>query len=395
MITKLHISHLRNLSDVSLSLGSCNVFVGDNGSGKTSLLESIFLLSRGKSFRHFETKRYINHTANACTVWATVAQDDDESTFAIAKYKDDTKTKLRHNQTPLASQAILTKQFPTLLIDPSTMEILEDGTANRRQLLDWLCFHSVPTFHHDWLDYQRLLKQRNALLKNAGQLPPHSHAFEQLCQQIGAWDSQLSIYAHKLHATRQAVFDEWLVQFNEQLTALLPEYANQIVFRYQAGFDDDNTLSTILADRLIADIELGYTRIGAHRADLSIALHTPLANGKTHKEQAVNVLSRGEKKLLITALKLSGLPQVCQANPNATPLVLIDDLDSELDGNARRLLLGSLAKLPCQLFMSSLSPTLLDELNEIFAEYPHKKPLAFALKDGTITPITPPLLDNL
>ncbi len=353
MIKTLKIHHLRNLSDIDVSLGAVNVFVGNNGSGKTSLLEAIYLLSRGKSFRHFEAKRYISHHHDSCTVWADLT----ETTLAITKHKDDSKNQIRYNHTPAPNQSLLTKHLPVLLIDPSGMDILEDGSANRRQLLDFLCFHCTGEFHGVWLNYQRLLKQRNALLKTAQSYPKNTQAYHSLVSQIKAWDNSMSQYASQLHALRQAVFDEWQVVFDDSVASLLPSYGGQIGLGYQAGFDTDHALKDLLGERLEQDIELGYTRIGNHRADLTIGIKTTLDNGKTHKEQAVNVLSRGEKKLLITALKLSGLPQICRHAPS-TPMVLIDDIDSELDDKTNQLLLQTLLNLPCQLFISSLNDAL-------------------------------------
>ncbi|MDO4427415.1 MAG: DNA replication and repair protein RecF [Moraxella sp.] len=380
MIDTLKIKDLRNLGDISLSLGAVNVFIGKNGSGKTSLLESVFLLSRGKSFRHFEAKRYISHTKDTCTIWAAVGDDS----FAIAKHKDpNTKTDLRHNQSPLSGQATLTKRLPTLIIDPSGMDILEDGSASRRQLLDWLCFHTEDGFHTAWLNYQRLLKQRNALLKTAQAAPEHSEKRTALIAQIHAWDSGLSEYAHQLHAMRQTAFLRWQATFATLIDTLLPAYQGQINLGLLAGFDTDTPLKTHLAQRLAQDIELGYTRVGVHRADLTISLKSPLDNGKTHKEQAVNVLSRGEKKLLITALKLSSLMEVCTQTTDSTPLVLIDDIDSELDENATMLLLKTLLGLPCQLFISSLNESLVHHLKN----HTKKDLRVFSLAQGKATPL--------
>ncbi|MFZ3076194.1 MAG: DNA replication and repair protein RecF, partial [Psychrobacter glacincola] len=108
MIERLQISYLRNLNQVNLSATACNVTIGANGSGKTSLLEAIFLLSRGKSFRHHQPKRYIQHHQNAATVHAKLS---DGCSLAIQKQADAT-TILRLNQSTVYNQSILTEQLP-------------------------------------------------------------------------------------------------------------------------------------------------------------------------------------------------------------------------------------------------------------------------------------------
>lgn len=347
MIHELRIHALRNLSQASLSFTRCNVIIGENGSGKTSLLEAVFLLSRGKSFRHHEPKRYIQHHAKSCVVWARI---DHQKTIAIQKQLDGlglASTLLKLNQSTISSQSALSFLLPTLLIDPTSMSLLEEGSANRRQLIDWLAFHVEPRFYPQWLSYQRLLKQRNALLKSA----------YLSVSELSAWDRELSASAYVLHECRKAVFVRWQAFFDVMIARLLPQYQGKIRLSYQAGFDVQAGLFEVLQQRLNQDKELGYTRIGAHRADVVIALKSTSEQGDWLREQAVNVLSRGEKKLLITALKLSQLQMICEHLSDIKPVVLIDDVDAELDDGAIRVLLDTVLDLPCQLFITSLQET--------------------------------------
>lgn len=357
-----------------MSLGACNVFVGDNGSGKTSLFEALFLLARGKSFRHFEAKRYITHGTERCIVWAMT---DTGERFAIAKHKSaDHPSQLRHNDLPIKNQATLTQLLPSVLIDPSGMHILEDGTASRRQLIDWLCFHCKPNFYQNWLAHQRQLKQRNALLKIA-QTAQNPAPF---IAQLHAIDEILVKYATALHNDRQTVFDAWRPHFDDCLAQLLPQYQNAIRLTLLAGFDQKIPLKHHLQERLMQDIEQGYTRVGVHRADVSITLHGTA--DAPSKEQAVNVLSRGEKKLLIVALKISGLALLDPANP---PMVLIDDFDSELDKNARTRLLSLLKDEPYQVFINSVNADIVNELTPIWGEK-GRGVVVYDLQNGQIIP---------
>ena len=399
MIERLQISHLRNLTQVNLQPAACNVIIGANGSGKTSLLEAIFLLSRGKSFRHHQPKRYIQHHQNATTVHAKI---NDGSTLAIQKQADAT-TVLRLNQITVYNQSILTEQLPTLLIDPSTMDMLEQGSASRRQLLDWLVFHMKQGFHPQWIAYQRLLKQRNSLLKQ------RRHLTHVQLAELRAWDKGLSTHAALIHHYRETIFEAWQPYFSESIAQLLPAYAEQLSLSYNAGYDTSIALDIQLNERLEQDLQLGYTRIGNHRADIhvhwrSIASEQRATDKKNAsfevnestklpvlKEQAANILSRGEKKLLITALRLSQLPLLLNvknnsdlarsdAKLNATPVVLLDDITAELDERAIEILLATLAQLPCQVFMSSLTDSILPMINEYWSE-----PKVFHMKQGEIS----------
>ena len=369
MIEALRIHNFRNLDEIRLQLGGCNVFVGANGSGKTSLLEAVFLLSRGKSFRHHEPKRYITHTKLSTTIWAKTTN----GVLSLQKTLSDgtATTLLKINGNTAKNQSLLSHQLPVCVLDPSGMTLLEEGSQTRRQLLDWLVFHMKPAFYETWLAHERLLRQRNLLLK--------SPAIHQRLNELHAWDYQLSQYAQKLHEYRQAVFERWQDYFKVMLGHFLPKYAGQMTLSYQAGFNETLGLAVILKERLVLDIEMGYTRIGAHRSDVLVAFRS----GQGHKEQAVNVLSRGEKKLLICALKLAQLQLLC--DEGRTPVILIDDIDAELDKVAINTLLAMLLKLPCQLFITSLSDDIMGVIDE-FQKTAHDKTMTvFDVKDGNIT----------
>lgn len=425
MIERLQISHLRNLQQINLSLGACNVIIGANGSGKTSLLEAVFLLSRGKSFRHSQPKRYVQHHQAAAVVHASLT---DGSSLAIQKQVD-ASTVLRLNQTTVYNQSILTEQLPTLLIDPSSMDMLEQGSASRRQLLDWLVFHMKQGFHPQWVAYQRLLKQRNSLLKQTKNLSQSQYS------ELQAWDKGLANHAALIHHYRLRIFEAWQPYFAETIQQLLPSYAEQLSLSYSPGYDTSIPLDEQLAERLPQDLQLGYTRIGSHRADIhvhwrsqrkivsrssveskvgtkeainrehtsekvalketvvkEIALKEIILKEHVIKEQAANILSRGEKKLLITALRLSQLPLLLNTvqtidpvqlsnHANVTPIVLLDDITAELDERAIDILLSTLAQLPCQVIMTSLTAEILPQIHKYWSE-----PRLFHVKQGIILP---------
>ena len=398
MIERLQISHLRNLNQINMQAATCNVIIGDNGSGKTSLLEGVFLLSRGKSFRHNQPKRYVQHHQSAAVVHAILS---DGSTLAIQKQADAITT-LRLNQTTVYNQSILTEQLPTLLIDPSTMDMLEQGSASRRQLLDWLVFHMKQGFHPQWVAYQRLLKQRNSLLKQSKTLSQSQLA------ELKSWDKGLASHAALIHHYRAQVFAAWQPYFAQSIAKLLPNYAQQLSLSYNAGYDTSIALDVQLKERLEQDLQLGYTRIGSHRADIHVhwrssdSLESDSGSATivdkdtgiklpALKEQAANVLSRGEKKLLITALRLSQLPLLVDIEirnnvskskfeQKATPIVLLDDITAELDDRALDILLSTLSGLPCQVMMTSLTADILPLVNNYWSV-----PNVFHMKHGMLS----------
>ena len=392
MIDKLQVHHLRNLHTLSMQTGVCNVIIGANGSGKTSLLEAVFLLSRGKSFRQHQPKRYITHGQSATTLHGSFVGGD---SMAVQKLPD-AQTTLRLNGQNVAAQSRLTSRLPTLLIDPASMDMLDIGSGSRRQLLDWLTFHVKPEFHAQWTAYNRLLKQRNALLRhNKLRQRKSQYLSEQDRRELMAWDKGLANHASMITHYRHLMFEAWQPHFVQIISQLLPKYADELRLKFYAGYDEETSLDELLYERLTQDAQQGYTRIGAHRADVQVLLTQSVdvdsddcTDNSTYalkNEPATHILSRGEKKLLITALKLSQLPVLLEQSVDAVmPVVLLDDITAELDDNALQILLSTLAELSCQVFITSLDERVLPLVKTHW-----QNPNLFHMKHGQLSSFLP------
>lgn len=327
MLDRLLITGVRNLRPCSLSLSRLNLFYGDNGSGKTSLLEAVHLLAIGKSFRSHQIRKVIQYGQEQCTIFSRLDQGQQ---LGILKGIDGSQT-LKRNGQLVANLAQLAYDLPIQLIDPESMSLLDSGAKPRRQLLDWLVFHVEHNFFSTWQRYQRALLQRNALLKK--------DKVDELEWQV--WEQELAINAQSLHQMRQRIFDDWLKFVHQACVILLPQY--QLTIGYIAGFDTSQNLQSMLAESREKDKQRGFTQIGAQRADIQI---------KTELGLAESVLSRGQRKLLVCALRLA---QVAYLNSYQKKcVVLLDDLSSELDKQARSRLLVMLHELGAQMLITAV-----------------------------------------
>ena len=327
-ITRLHIERVRNLKTVALhGLQPFNVFYGQNGSGKTSILEAIHLLAAGRSFRTHIPKNYIQHRAQDAIVFAQ------STTEKIGMQKMASGEQLiKVNGDLVATQGQLAKLLPLQLIDPQSTDIIDHGAKPRRQLLDWLMFHVEPEFYHAWQYYSRALKQRNSLLK--------SKRFLSLSD-LEPWNQMLSEYGEILHSQRAGIVEQWKSFFEDDLKQLLPDL--QISLEYSPGFHSETGLLNDLTNQHAKDLERRYTEYGPHRADLR--LKTPLGDADV-------ILSRGQKKLLMMALKLSQIAMLHSCNKET--VVLLDDVTAELDLTAQQRLIERLSQLGSQVFITTL-----------------------------------------
>ena len=327
-ITRLNIERVRNLKAVALQeLQPFNVFYGPNGSGKTSILEAIHLLATGRSFRTHIPKNYIqNETANAI-VFAQSATEK----IGMQKLLSGEQL-IKVNGDHIATQGQLAKLLPLQHIDPQSTDIIDHGAKPRRQLIDWLMFHVEPEFYHAWQYYSRALKQRNSLLKSRRNIS---------LNELEPWNKMLGEYGEMLHSQRSGIVEQWKVYFEQDLKHLLPDVELQL--EYSPGFHTELGLLNDLTVHHQKDVDRRYTEYGPHRADLRL---------KTTLGDADVVLSRGQKKLLIMALKLSQIAMLHACNKET--VVLLDDLTAELDLTAQRRLIERLSQLGSQVFITTL-----------------------------------------
>ncbi|AUX85808.1 DNA replication and repair protein RecF [Acinetobacter sp. ACNIH2] len=327
-ITRLNIERVRNLKTVALSeLQPFNVFYGSNGSGKTSILEAIHLLATGRSFRTHIPKHYILHDAQNAVVFAQSSSEK----IGMQKHINGEQV-MKVNGDHIATQGQLAKLLPLQHIDPQSTDIIDQGAKPRRQLLDWLMFHVEPEFYHAWQYYSRALKQRNSLLKSQRHLSLES---------LEPWNKMLGEYGEILHSQRVAIVEQWNVFFQQDLHYLLPNLSVEL--QYIAGFHTEHGLLHDLCIHHQKDVDRRYTEYGPHRADLRL---------KTPNGEADIVLSRGQKKLLIIALKLSQIAMLHACNKET--VVLLDDLTAELDLAAQQRLIERLSQLGSQVFITTL-----------------------------------------
>jgi len=324
-LDRVRIERLRNIINIDMSaLAPLNIIHGANGSGKSSVIEAIHLLATGRSFRTTNPKHYIQYQRQDVLVYA----ESKKNRLGLNKASDNKATVRLDGET--VNQSEIARILPIQLINPENMDLLESGSKPRRQLLDWLMFHVEHEFHGLWLRYQRALKQRNALLKTT------SSAAELL-----VWEQEMANTGAQIHQIRTRVSEEWSVFFAQIIQELLP--AQTITIEYMPGFDIEHGLLQTLIDSRTRDKERGHSLYGIHRADLRF---------RTAHGTAEQTLSRGQKKLLILALKLSQMKMLYAKG--CASVVLLDDMTAELDSAAQARLIALLIALNSQIFMTTV-----------------------------------------
>ncbi len=331
-LISLTLSGIRHLADTTFTPvpSGFNFIFGNNGAGKSSLLESIYYLSMGRSFRSHLSDRVISHSADHLSLFGKIQSAHGVASLGLERRMDG-KIKCRMNGEDVASVSELTKSMPVQLIDSYCHRLLDGSPAIRRQYLNFGLFYGESDFLHIWRQCERALKQRNAALR--GQLPR---------QEVDVWTEKLVDSALQLDEARRRYVEELRLRLDSIVKELLPVF--NLTIAYHSGWNSDYDYPAILAKNIDKDYQWGYTQSGPHKADLSI-----LINGIPAKD----ILSRGQQKLVCCAMILARGSVMLEGQGEA-PIYLVDDLPSELDMFSRAALLSLLSRQQAQVFVTSI-----------------------------------------
>lgn len=355
MLAQIRLLSYRNIKQADLiPAQGINLIVGENGSGKTSLLEAIYMLAMGRSFRSRSLKNVVNHGQQRLTVFA---RSLDQTPIGL-QYDLAAGLQIRLNNAPLKRLSDLATHLPLQFIPANCHQFFELGPKFRRRMVDWGVFHVEHRFNFHWQTYKKSLQQRNAAIRNHKPL-----------KEIQLWDKYLVEHGLVISAMRERYLGTLLNYFLPLFNQLCPELSDyQFNLRYLRGWNKDSEFAAYLDAHIERDRALGYTRSGAHAADWSLRV-----NGADPYE----MLSRGEQKLFFLALSMAQILILAEKKQLTSTVLLIDDLSSELDWHHQNTVINTLRSLPVQCFISSTN----EELTGLIEQ---KKEKMFHVKHGVI-----------
>ncbi|MDF1762826.1 MAG: DNA replication/repair protein RecF [Oleibacter sp.] len=359
-IRQLHVSGLRNLQPLYISPHPCvNFLYGDNGSGKTSLLEAIAVMASGKSFRTSHLKHVLAQESERMEMRFQINDENlgDCELESLRLKSGDQLLKL--NGSVLTSQADAAHWLPVQVIEPNTFKLLTGSPEERRSFIDWGVFHVEHNFMNQWKAFRKHLKQRNSILK---QKDP---------DQLEVWNAGFIESAKAIDDQRQRYLRRFKPEFDRILSQL--DDTIKVSLAYYPGWEKDSELSDILAKQQERDMVVGFTQSGPHRAELRI---------KCDKQPAAEILSRGQQKTVVAALKIAQGGLFQQESGRQT-IYLVDDLASELDQHHRLALCKLLEDLKCQVFITSIDK---EKLTDVWQPVASK---VFHVEHGTINEENP------
>ena len=305
-----------------------NLIYGANASGKTSVLEALGYLGRGKSFRGAPTTNLIRHGQREFVLFGRVEAGGRHSSVGVRNSSNGLEVRIDGQSD--GGAAALAAALPLQIVDPDVHELVAGAPEQRRRYLDWIAFHVEHGYLDVWRRFRRALKQRNAALKSGAAIPT-----------IRGWNTEFVELAQQVDTGRRFALEVASQALHETGLGLL---GSEVRFEYRGGWSEDRSLLDTLETSLERDVQQGCTQAGPHRADLKLIYD---------ERQARRLVSRGQQKLLACAMVLAAT-ETAQAALERPLLLLLDDPAAELDSDALLRLMGRVKDLGCQVIATSL-----------------------------------------
>ena len=329
-IKKLFLQNFRNYESETFTFSEgLNVLFGKNGQGKTNCAEAVFYLCTGASLRIRHDKQLIRIGAESARIVAEAENRYGNVTIEADIYEN--KREIRVNGSKISKNADLMGHVNSVFFSPGELRLIQDGPDERRRFMNISISQTSPAYYTALLRYNKILDQRNTLLKN--------HDVSLVLDTLPVWDEQLCKYA-AIIVQKRAEFVEKLAPYAKDFHAYLTDGREELVIKPDRKYEGDTeeitkTLMRRLENNYEKDLRLGYTTVGPHRDDLDI-----LIGGVDAKAYA----SQGQTRTAALALKLSEV-QIFKALSGEYPILVLDDVMSELDLPRRKKLLKRIEEL--------------------------------------------------
>lgn len=333
-LESLALENCRRFATLSLDFGpSFNLLYGPNGAGKTTVLEAAFVLSYGRSFRRGGTRALQREAGGPLRIVGRLRRDGGQPSLLGLERREDGWTARVDGRAATSLNELLLR-CAVCCFEPGSHELIAGTAELRRAFMDWGVFHVEPEFIDEWRRYSRSLKHANLLLRKNAAL-----------SELAPWFVSMERAAGPLTHHRESYLHAWRGHFEQEAARLLPELGPGDI-AFDAGWDSEQPLAQLLTAQSDRDRRRGHVSRGPHRADW-----LPSFRELPRREQ----LSRGQEKLVALAAVLAQAALFAESR-GEWPILLFDDLPSELDLAHQRRLLDRLAELPAQVFITATEP---------------------------------------
>ena len=330
-LIKFNINNIRNITQESLCFSDAfNIIVGENGAGKTSLLEGINLLATGRSFKTSNVQNIIKYNESNFVLFGSIASDNDKLTAKTVGFSKTISGEriIKLNGVLQGSFSEIARTLPIRVMSCNNQDSFYFSPLIRRRYLDLGLLYTNTEYYKMLRQFKQVLAQRNK-------------SFTSFTTQV--WDEEFLSIAQLIDEQRHAIFYALRPILLEHLKVILPQYCFDII--YNKGWDGEISLQHALKQSATIDKRVGFTTCGPHRADVVINCN----NGRDSKD----CLSRGQQKLVVYAINMA-LGMFIKQQAGVFPIYLVDDISSELDKRNQSIVIDFLKTWNAQVFITGL-----------------------------------------
>ena len=309
ILQQLSIINFKNIAQADLSFSdNINCFLGNNGMGKSNLLDAIYYLSFCKSFTHVVDSQNIRHGEEFFMLQGVYERNEMPEVLSCGIRRRQKKS-FKRNKKEYSRLSDHIGFAPLVMVSPDDITLIQGGSEERRRFIDMVISQWDKPYLDTLIRYNKALEQRNTLLRQEVSDP--------MLYEI--WEEQMAHAASIIYDTRNRFLNEFIPVFN-RFYNLISNGHEQIGLSYRSHMSEDNLLQQ-LADTRHRDLILGYTTKGIHRDDMEMTLD---------EYPMKRIGSQGQCKTYLIALKLAQYDFLAH-NGNTTPILLLDDLFDKLD----------------------------------------------------------------
>jgi DNA replication and repair protein RecF len=351
-LTKLQLENFRNYQNFTHDFAKNKNLIlihGPNGQGKTNFLEAIYLLSLGKSFRTTHQDNLVLWDFDYYRIKGEVEADDESQTFEVFYASHPQKQKSFKINDVKKKNSEYIGNFLTVLFQPEDLNILYLSPSLRRKYMDILLSQVDKVYLESLMKYGRVLKQRNVLLQEIREKSFKKMNVGNLHEDLSAWDQELMEFGYTISKKRRELV-EFLEKKLEKIYQSISGKKEKLKVHYQSKITDQENYHNLIEQSRQRDILQGKTNLGPHRDDLIFFIDD---------KEITQSASRGEVRTLLLAIKLAEIA-IIKEKTKQTPLLLLDDVFSELDSSRRLKLLKSIKD--CQTIITTTNLAYLDEV---------------------------------
>ncbi len=326
IITHLELVDFRNYTTGTFDLtGGTTVVIGDNGQGKTNLAEALAYLATLSSFRSAPTEALVRVGADTAIVRATILEDDGRQSLVEIEIAAAGRSRVQVNRQRLGRVRDLLGTVRVTVFAPDDLTLIKGGPGDRRRFMDDVLVALAVKYDAVRLEIDKIVRQRNTLLKQAG-----GRLTEEIAVTLDVWDARFAAVADQFGHARATLIDR-LTPFVHEAYEQLAGEAVELELRYEPAWRTTGLAAALAASRT-DDVRRGVSTVGPHRDELTLTLRG--MPSRTHASQ-------GEQRTLALSLRLAAHRLVTERTGSA-PVLVLDDVLSELDDHRATALLGHL-----------------------------------------------------